>query len=219
MHYTWGHVEESFEEEISFALNKCGDDYYPKNIFIFTHLTPWPIIKAVIVGQDPYESLDRNTGLPKAQGYCFGTDPKNQVPPSLKNIFSECERSIVNFKIPNTPDIRLWATRGVLLLNMALTVEPGISGSHNGIWLPFTTKLIELINSSFSNLVFFLWGGKAQKIESYLSSSKHCILKSSHPSPLSVSKGKTPFKGNNHFVLCNEYLKEVDIEEIDWTLC
>ena len=220
MHPSWKKLEDQCEREKEFAFERIGDNFFPEKskIFMFSYLTPFPFIKAVIIGQDPYYSVDKGSGRPKAQGYCFGSHPENSIPASLNNIFKELDRTIVGFQKPKTPDLRMWTNEGVLMYNMALTVERGNPNSHSGCWKPFSVKLIKLIDQQHKNLVFFLWGRESQKLEKYIASSKHKILKSSHPSPLSATKGKEPFIGNGHFVKCNEYLIQNNIRPIDWRL-
>jgi uracil-DNA glycosylase len=136
-----------------------------------------------------------------------------EFPPSLLNIFKEIE-SDLGISKPESGNLERWARQGVLLLNATLTVRAHLAGSHQGKgWEEFTDAAINILNVEKENLVFFLWGAYAQKKGEKIDLSKHLVLKSVHPSPLSASRG---FFGNKHFSLCNKYLVEHGIDAIDW---
>jgi uracil-DNA glycosylase len=183
---------------------------YPPGGLIFNafNLCPFDMVKAVIIGQDPYH------GHGQAHGLCFSVREGIDNPPSLLNIFKEIESDlgILNSKSGN---LERWASQGVLLLNATLTVRAHQAGSHQRKgWEEFTDAAINILNSERENLVFFLWGAYAQKKGETIDESRHLVLKSVHPSPLSASRG---FFGNKHFSLCNRYLVENGIEPIDWS--
>ena len=140
-------------------------------------------IKVVILGQDPYH------GEGQANGLSFSVNDKIAIPPSLLNIFKEL-KSDLNVNIPDSGNLQSWANQGVLLLNTVLTVEKDNANSHKGLgWEIFTKKVIEIVSSELNNIVFVLWGKQAQSFQDIIDNSKHCIISSVHPSPLSAHKG------------------------------
>lgn len=182
---------------------------YPPGALIFNafNLCPFDNVKAVIIGQDPYH------GPGQAHGLCFSVKDGVEFPPSLVNIFKEIE-SDLTIPIPVSGNLERWARQGVLLLNATLTVRAHLAGSHQKKgWEEFTDSVITVINKDKNNIVFFLWGAYAQKKGESIDRSRHLILESVHPSPLSASRG---FFGNKHFSRCNYYLKEHGIEPINW---
>jgi uracil-DNA glycosylase len=184
---------------------------YPdgKNIFKAFNLTPFEKVKVVILGQDPYH------GPGQAHGLCFSVMQGVAPPPSLVNIFKELH-SDLSLPIPAHGDLSRWAEQGVLLLNATLTVRAGAAGSHqNKGWETFTDAAIQKLATQRDNLVFLLWGNYAINKQRLIDASKHCILTSPHPSPLSASRG---FFDNHHFSKTNDYLKQHGISEIDWRL-
>jgi uracil-DNA glycosylase len=182
---------------------------YPPGGLIFNafNLCPFNKVKAVIIGQDPYH------GPGQAHGLCFSVKDGMDFPPSLINIFKEIESDIA-IPVPSSGNLERWASQGVLLLNATLTVRAHMAGSHQRKgWEQFTDAAIGLLNSERTNLVFFLWGAYAQKKGEAIDESKHLVLKSVHPSPLSASRG---FFGNKHFSRCNEYLAAHGIDPVKW---
>lgn len=182
---------------------------YPPGSLIFNafNLCSFDKVKAVIIGQDPYH------GPRQAHGLCFSVREGIDFPPSLKNIYKEIE-SDLGYKISPTGNLERWAAQGVLLLNATLTVRAHQAGSHQKKgWEDFTDAVINTLNLEKNNLVFFLWGAYAQKKGESIDRSRHLLLESVHPSPLSASRG---FFGNKHFSRCNNYLSEHEIEPIDW---
>ena len=188
-----------------------GKTIYPaeEDIFSAFNQTPFDQVKVVIIGQDPYHGPDQ------AHGLSFSVRPGVKVPPSLRNIYKELHEDI-GVEIPEHGYLIDWAKQGVLMLNTVLTVEAGKAGSHHKKgWEKFTDKVIEVLNEEKENLVFFLWGSPAQKKGAKVDESKHLILKSVHPSPLSSYRG---FFGSKPFSKTNEYLKDKGIKEVDWSL-
>jgi uracil-DNA glycosylase len=180
-----------------------------QDIFSAFKLTSFSSVKVVILGQDPYH------GENEAHGLCFSVRPGISVPPSLRNIFKEISEDL-KFNMPKkNGDLTPWALQGVFLLNTILTVEKDQAASHRQLgWESFSDHVITLLSREKSHLVFLLWGNEAKKKSSLIDQSKHLILESGHPSPLSVRF----FKGNKHFSKCNEYLKKNGINPIDWHL-
>lgn len=182
---------------------------YPPGNMIFNsfNLCPFPDVKTVIIGQDPYH------GPGQAHGLCFSVQDGIGYPPSLLNIFKEIE-SDLGIKRPLSGNLERWAVQGVLLLNATLTVRAHQAGSHQKKgWEQFTDSVIRLLSNEKQNLVFFLWGAYAQKKGEAIDRTKHLVLESVHPSPLSASRG---FFGNKHFSRCNEYLEAHGIDQIYW---
>ncbi len=184
---------------------------YPpkKELFTALNLTPFSKVKVVIIGQDPYH------GAGQAHGLSFSVKPGIKVPPSLVNIYKELV-SDMDVKKPSNGDLEKWARQGVLLLNNQLTVLEGKPMSHKDIgWNEFTDKIIEVLNEKREHLVFVLWGSPAQKKAKAVSTKKHHIIKSVHPSPLSAHRG---FLGSKPFSQTNAYLESKSIKPIDWKL-
>ncbi len=188
-----------------------GREVYPpaEQVFEAFRLTPLSAVKVVILGQDPYH------GEGQAHGLAFSVRRGVRSPPSLVNIFKELT-SDTGLPIPDHGSLEAWAQQGVLLLNTVLTVEAGKAGSHHKKgWEEFTDKVIEVLNQQRDHLVFILWGSPAQAKAKQLDSSRHLILKSVHPSPLSVYRG---FLGSKPFSQANAYLKAHGIDPVDWRL-
>ncbi len=170
--------------------------------------TPFEQVKVVILGQDPYH------GPNQAHGLSFSVKPGIKTPPSLVNIYKELEADL-NIPIANHGYLINWARQGVLLLNSVLTVEASKAGSHqNKGWETFTDQVIQLINEHHQGVVFMLWGSYAQKKGRHIDRSKHCVLESVHPSPLSAYRG---FFGCGHFSKANQYLESIGKAPIDWS--
>ncbi len=174
----------------------------------FNH-TPFDRVKVVLLGQDPYH------GAGQAHGLCFSVPPGVPKPPSLINIFKELKQDL-GVPEPVTGDLTRWADRGVLLLNAILTVRENQAASHhNRGWENFTDEAIRQLSERQSGLVFLLWGNYAIAKRSLIDESKHLILTTVHPSPLSVTRG---FFGCRHFSKTNDYLVRQGLEPIDWSL-
>ncbi len=178
----------------------------PKQIFRAFELCSLEDLRVVILGQDPYHT----PGV--ADGLAFSTTSQKKIPPSLQNIFKELELEYGEINID--PDLTRWAQQGVLLLNASLSVRSGEANSHASHgWHTFTDAVISTISKHNTHIVFMLWGAFAQKKSELIDETKHLILTSVHPSPLSAHRG---FFGNNHFKKANEYLNENRRKEIDW---
>lgn len=188
-----------------------GAIIYPKGADIFNAfaLTPFPEVKVVILGQDPYHNPNQ------AHGLCFSVNEGIAPPPSLVNIYKEI-KSDLGIEIPATGNLSHWAKQGVLLLNASLTVEANKPMSHSKIgWHIFTDAVIQKISEQKEQVVFLLWGKFAQSKSSLIDEQKHLILKAAHPSPLSAYNG---FYGCKHFSKTNEYLQSKNIAPVDWRL-
>lgn len=184
---------------------------FPPGSLIFNafNLTPFDAVKIVLLGQDPYHNVGQ------AHGLCFSVPDGIPHPKSLINIFKELHDD-TGVSIPKSGNLEKWAQQGVLLLNATLTVRAHQAGSHqNQGWETFTDAVIRTISEKKSNVVFMLWGNYAQAKEFLIDSSKHCILKTVHPSPLSASRG---FFGSKHFTKANAYLIKSGKSPIDWDL-
>lgn len=182
---------------------------YPpaKMIFNAFNLCPFDQVKVVIIGQDPYHEPGQ------AHGLCFSVNDGIQFPPSLVNIFKEIENDC-GTPVPQSGNLTRWAEQGVLLLNATLTVRAHQAGSHQRRgWEEFTDAAIKALSADKEHLVFILWGSYAQGKASYIDPSKHLVLKSAHPSPLSAYRG---FFGNKHFSRANDYLLQNDEAPIQW---
>lgn len=182
---------------------------YPpgKEIFNAFNLCPFNKVKVVIIGQDPYH------GPGQAEGLCFSVKDGVRIPPSLVNIFKEIHED-TGRPIPQSGSLRRWAEQGVLLLNATLTVREHQAASHAGHgWELFTDAVIKRLSDECNHLVFILWGSYAQKKGQVIDRTRHLVLCSAHPSPLSAYHG---FFGNHHFSKCNEYLIAHGETPISW---
>lgn len=183
---------------------------YPPGSLIFNafNLCPFDRVKVVIIGQDPYHEPGQ------AQGLSFSVPEGVPFPPSLQNIFKEIQFDLGK-PMPPTGDLTRWAEQGVLLLNATLTVRAHQAASHQRHgWEQFTDAAIRALNAERENLVFILWGGYARSKSQLIDRSRHLVLESVHPSPLSANRGG--WFGNHHFSQCNAYLREHGEQEIDW---
>jgi uracil-DNA glycosylase len=208
-------LKEEFEKEYFLKLSEfVKNEYksktvYPPGSLIFNafNLCPFDKVKAVIIGQDPYH------GPGQAHGLCFSVKDGVAFPPSLVNIFKEIGQDL-GLRRPVSGNLERWAAQGVLLLNATLTVLAHQAGSHQKKgWEEFTDSVICTLNKEKQNIVYFLWGAYAQKKGESIDRSKHLVLESVHPSPLSASRG---FFGNKHFSQCNAYLIENGIVPVNW---
>ena len=184
---------------------------YPAHdeVFAALHLTPYADVKAVILGQDPYH------GPNQAHGLCFSVRPGVPPPPSLQNIFKEME-SDLGLRPPAHGCLDSWARQGVLLLNASLTVRAGKAASHQGKgWEVFTDEVLRAVNDKPERVGFILWGASARKKKALVDTSRHVVIESPHPSPLSASSG---FFGSRPFSRANAALVEAGREPIDWAI-
>jgi uracil-DNA glycosylase len=201
--------------EIIETDTKINGRFYPdsKNLFRAFDLTPLNRVKVVLLGQDPYHSVNFDR-TPQAQGLAFSVKKGEKIPSSLVNIFKEIKNTVPGFEIPNHGDLTSWALQGVLLLNACLTVRPGSPGCHKEIWLGFIKKVINAIINVNPKCVFVLWGKQAQKIRKMLGD-RVTVLEAAHPSGLSANRG---FFGCNHFNQINQILQDTGHKKIDWNL-
>lgn len=179
------------------------------DIFNALHFTPYEKVKVVILGQDPYH------GPNQAHGLSFSVQPGIAPPPSLKNMYKELKEDL-GCPIPSHGYLKQWADEGVLLLNTVLTVRDGKAHSHrNKGWETFTDQVIRLISDREKSVVFLLWGRPAQSKKALIDTSRHVIIESPHPSPLSASRG---FFGSRPFSKANEALSSIGESPINWCL-
>ena len=193
------------------AEKTAGKQIFPKgsDYFRALDLTPIDKVKVVILGQDPYH------GAGQANGLCFSVKPGVRTPPSLVNIYKELNADLGIAPVRHG-FLESWAKQGVLLLNSVLTVEEARAASHQEQgWEKFTDAVIRTVNDECDGVVFLLWGSYAQKKAAFVDQTKHLVLKSPHPSPLSAHNG---FFGNGHFSKANEFLVSRGREPIDWQL-
>lgn len=186
----------------------AGTCYPPAGeIFAAFDRCPFPEVKVVLLGQDPYH------GAGQAEGLCFSVRDGVPLPPSLQNIFKELHDDL-GVPVPTSGSLRRWADQGVLLLNATLTVRAGAAGSHQGRgWETFTDAAIRALSSQREHLVFLLWGAYAGRKAALIDRSRHCILTAPHPSPLSAYRG---FFGSHPFSQANAYLATHGLQPISW---
>lgn len=199
-----------FRQLTDFVRNEYrSTTVYPPGKLIFNafNLCPFEQVKVVIIGQDPYH------GPGQAHGLCFSVNDNVPFPPSLRNIFKEIQDDLGK-PIPESGNLTRWAKQGVLLLNATLTVRAHQAGSHQRRgWEEFTDAAIRALAEQREHLVFILWGAYAQKKGAFIDRSRHLVLTSVHPSPLSAHNG---FFGNRHFSRANEYLQQHGLTPIEW---
>lgn len=208
-------LQEEFDKDYFRILTDfVRDEYtrhriYPPGSLIFNafNLCPFDKVKVVLLGQDPYHEPGQ------AHGLCFSVQDGVPFPPSLQNIFKETLND-VGKPMPSSGNLSSWAQQGVLLLNATLTVREHQAGSHQGKgWETFTDTVIRILSQRKEHLVFILWGSYAQKKGDVIDRSRHLVLSSAHPSPLSAYRG---FFGNHHFSLANDYLIRTGQQPINW---
>jgi len=212
-------VQEEFEKPYMTNLKKFLQNekdarqiVYPKNADIFRAFndTPFDKVKVVILGQDPYH------GPNQAHGLSFSVPKGIVIPKSLINIYKELATDIPGFIKPTHGNLEEWAKQGVLLLNATLTVRAGEAASHQKKgWEIFTDEVIHKLSEKRIGLVFILWGAYAQSKIPLIDQNKHHIIKSVHPSPLSVERG---FWGSKPFSKANAYLEKEGEKPIDWQI-
>lgn len=199
-----------FEQLTKFVRSEYGTtQVFPagRNIFRAFDKCPFESLKVVIIGQDPYH------GVGQANGLCFSVDDGVPFPPSLQNIFKEINDDL-GVAVPASGNLDRWAEQGVLLLNAVLTVRAHEAASHAGRgWERFTDAVVRIINERKQGIVYMLWGNYAQRKGQVADASKNLILKSVHPSPLSVYRG---FFGCKHFSQANAYLQSIGKSPIIW---
>lgn len=214
----WFHVlKQEFEKPYFFELERKVSDAYSKNeclpkaenIFNAFNDCDFDQLKVVIIGQDPYPTPGHANGL------CFSVENDvKPLPKSLINIFKELETDL-NIPLPENGNLKRWAKQGVFLLNTVLTVKAGEPNSHKNFgWQKFTNAVIKTISEQKENVVFLLWGGQAKQKAKLIDESKHKILTSGHPSPLSANRGY--WFGNKHFSQTNTFLESKGLSGIKW---
>ena len=187
-----------------------GATVYPANPLRMLMLTPLADVKVVILGQDPYH------GSGQAEGLAFSVPHGVRVPPSLRNIHKELMRDLCS-PLPDHGSLVDWAQQGVLLLNTCLTVEDGQPASHARLgWDVLTANILDAVNARKGSCVFMLWGNHAQGLRSRIDESRHLVLSSNHPSPLSALRPPKPFLGCGHFSQANAWLRTQCIKEVEW---
>ncbi len=201
----WGDLQRFVADE------RARHQVFPPHdeVFAALHRTPYDAVKVLILGQDPYH------GRGQAHGLCFSVRPGVPVPPSLQNIFIELEKDL-GYPPPNHGCLDAWAEQGVLLLNATLTVRAGQAASHQGKgWETFTDEVIRAVNAKPERVVFILWGAAARKKRTLVDTSRHVVIESPHPSPLSASNG---FFGSRPFSKANEALVAAGRDPVDWRI-
>lgn len=204
-----------FQSEYFDRLSSCVRNEYKNfrvyppagRIFAAFNASPFYDTKVVIIGQDPYH------GPGQANGLAFSVNPGIPLPPSLKNIFAEVSAD-TGAPFPASGDLSRWADQGVLLLNSSLTVREASPKSHSGIgWQRLTEAAVRELDRKRENLVFMLWGSDAIQKGCFIDRTRHLVLTSPHPSPLSAHRG---FFGNHHFSKANQYLASHGISPVIW---
>ncbi|KAA1246961.1 uracil-DNA glycosylase [Aquimarina sp. RZ0] len=210
------HLSEEFEKPyfmdlVAFVKKEYSTHTcFPKGAEIFAAFDycSFTDVKVVIIGQDPYH------GIGQAHGLCFSVNDHIDIPPSLLNIFKEIETDI-GVPFASNGNLERWAKQGILLLNATLTVRAHQAGSHqNKGWEQFTDTVIQSISTYKEDVVFLLWGGFAKKKGAKIDATKHCVLTSGHPSPLSANRGY--WFGNKHFSKTNTHLSKTNQIPIKW---
>jgi uracil-DNA glycosylase len=208
-----GEIEQPYFKKLEQFVDEERKNYtvYPPEPEVFSslELAPYEQVRVLLLGQDPYHDANQ------AHGLCFSVRPGIKPPPSLVNIFKEL-RSDLGCKIPNNGYLVPWARQGILMLNTVLTVRAHEANSHKGHgWEKFTDSIIRKVNDKEQRVVFILWGAPAQKKRALIDTSRHVIVESAHPSPLSARNG---FFGSKPFSAVNQALREAGEPEIDWQI-
>ncbi len=201
----WGELQDFVRDE------RAHHAVYPPHdeVFAALHLTPLAEVKVVILGQDPYH------GPGQAHGLCFSVRHGVAIPPSLRNIHTELS-SDLGIDPPDHGDLTSWAQHGVLLLNTTLTVRAHQAASHQGHgWERFTDQVIRVVADHPEPVVFILWGNAARKKAELVDTSRHTVIASPHPSPLSAHRG---FFGSRPFSRTNAALEAAGRAPVDWSI-
>ena len=205
-------AEPYFSDLVDFvaAERKAGDVFPPaEDVFNAFRYTPLDEVRVVILGQDPYHDNDQ------AHGLCFSVRPEIKPPPSLVNIYKELH-SDLDLPIPSHGCLTSWAKQGILMLNTVLTVRAHEANSHRKQgWEVFTDAVIRRVNEKTDSVVFVLWGKPAQTKRGLIDESRHSVIESAHPSPLSARRG---FIASRPFSSINELLRDGGFDEIDWSI-
>lgn len=215
MHDSWkpfldSEFQKPYFQELSQFLHQAYETttVFPAKAQVFrAFTTDLNTVKVVILGQDPYHTPGA------AHGLAFSVPNSQPIPPSLVNIYKEIDDEYGSHA-NQSGNLKAWQEQGVLLLNNVLTVEAHKAGSHRGHgWEIFTEATVKYLNEQAEHLVFLLWGRDARNKKSLINTSKHLVLESPHPSPLSAHSG---FFGNGHFKKANDFLKSCGLDEINW---
>ncbi len=193
------------------AAERSQHSVYPPHdeVFRALHLTPYADVRVMILGQDPYH------GPGQANGLAFSVANGIDIPPSLRNIHAELETDLGIAK-PGHGNLEAWARNGVLLLNATLTVRARSAASHQKQgWETFTDRVLDAVNEKLERVVFVLWGASARRKKDRIDTTRHMIIESPHPSPLSAHRG---FFGSRPFSRANDALRAAGLEPVDWTL-
>ena len=206
-------IQKSYFQDLMKAVDEEYQNHtcFPPKELIFAAFDycSFDDLKVVIIGQDPYH------GLGEANGLCFSVNDGIKIPPSLRNIFREMNDDLGTIFFPNSGNLESWAKQGILLLNTSLSVRKDTPNSHKHLkWGIFTDVVIQKISDEKENVVFLLWGSFAQKKGAKIDRTKHLVLESGHPSPMSANQGK--WFGNKHFSQTNAYLKSKGKPEMEW---
>lgn len=198
-------LQQFLQEELSQqTIYPPGDE-----VFSALELTSFGETKVVILGQDPYH------GCGQAHGLSFSVKPGMTIPPSLRNMYKELE-SDIGCSMPDNGYLKSWAEQGVLLLNTVLTVREALPNSHKGKgWERFTDQIIQALSAREKPVIFLLWGSHAQAKASLVDTTRHVIVTSAHPSPLSAYRG---FFGSKPFSKVNSILNQLELTEINWQI-
>ncbi|HSM66625.1 MAG TPA: uracil-DNA glycosylase [Ilumatobacteraceae bacterium] len=197
--------------QVFVAAERAAHTVYPPadDVFAALHLTPYADTRVVILGQDPYH------GPRQAHGLCFSVRPGVRIPPSLANIHKELHDDL-GLPIPDHGNLERWARNGVLLLNATLTVRAGQAGSHQKRgWETFTDHVIDVVAAKPEMVVFMLWGNSARRKRALIDTTRHHVIESAHPSPLSAHNG---FLGSKPFSRANAALAAAGRAPVDWDL-
>jgi uracil-DNA glycosylase len=201
----WSELQQFVAEE-----RRTHPVYPPASeVFAALHLTPYADVKVMILGQDPYH------GPGQAHGLCFSVRPGVRTPPSLMNIHKELHADL-GVPIPDHGNLEAWARQGVLLLNATLTVRGGVAASHqNRGWETFTDRVMQIVDAKADPVVFILWGASARRKRALIDTTRHTVIESAHPSPLSAHNG---FFGSRPFSRANAALVAAGRDPVDWDL-
>jgi len=204
--------KEYFKALLAFVQSRrlSGVKVFPPKADVFNafSLTPCDQVNVVILGQDPYH------GAGQAHGLCFSVQDNVKIPPSLRNIYKELQSDVADFSMPKHGNLTKWAQQGVLMINTVMTVDEANANSHKGMgWEQFTDTVIMQVSEHLQDVIFLLWGKPAQQKVKLINTSKHHVLTSVHPSPLSAHRG---FLGCKHFSQANDLLIKLGKKPIDW---
>ena len=215
-------LNQFYEEWLKKTDNHVRIFPYPDLVFNAFSACSLGNTSVVLIGQDPYHGClvdDDGSISPQAMGLSFSVPVGHPIPSSLKSVYRNLKKFGHLTRDPTHGNLESWCWQGVLLLNRALTVQGHKANSHKRKWPKFTDAVIRYISANTENVVFMLWGAAAQDLEPLIDTSKHCVLKSSHPSGLSCNnwcRGSPPFRDTDHFTNANRYLAKHGRKTITW---